>query len=178
MRKKLSVLCTTFLLPLLMTVPTFAADSSFSDVAPDAPYAESIAYLVEHGITNGIGADTFSPDAPVTIRQWSVMLCRAYGLPIEGDTWEEMSYVAMVEAYSHGWMYSSIFSAPETQMCRGALYDSAFAAAGMESSWFSCCNLTFRLMLIAIRRKIALKKSIKNKSVILITKYPCKTRLV
>lgn len=38
MRKKLSVLCTTFLLPLLMTVPTFVADSSFSDVAPDAPY--------------------------------------------------------------------------------------------------------------------------------------------
>ena len=151
MRKKLSVLCTTFLLPLLMTVPTFAADSSFSDVAPDAP---------------------------VTVRQWSVMLCRAYGLPIEGDTWEEMSYVAMVEAYSHGWMYSSIFSAPETQMCRGALYDSAFAAAGMESSWFSCCNLTFRLMLIAIRRKIALKKSIKNKSTMLITKYPCKTRPV
>lgn len=129
--EKLSVLCTTFLLPLLMTVPTFAADSSFSDVAPDAPYAESIAYLVEHGITNGTDADTFSPDAPVTVRQWSVMLCRAYGLPIEGDTWEEMSYVAMVEAYSHGWMYSSIFSAPETQMCRGALYDSAFAAAGI-----------------------------------------------
>ena len=102
-----------------MTVLAFAADSPFSDVAPDAPYAESIAYLVEHGITNGTG------------RQWSVMLCRAYGLPIEGDTWEEMSYVAMVEAYSHGWMYSSIFSAPETQMCRGALYDSAFAAAGI-----------------------------------------------
>lgn len=64
MRKKLSVLCTTFLLPLLMTVLAFAADSPFSDVAPDAPYAESIAYLVEHGITNGTGADTFSPDAP------------------------------------------------------------------------------------------------------------------
>lgn len=93
-----------------MTVLAFAADSPFSDVAPDAPYAESIAYLVEHGITNGTGADTFSPDAPVTVCQWSVMLCRAYGLPIEGDTWEEMSYVAMVEAYSHGWMYSSIFS--------------------------------------------------------------------
>ena len=60
MRKKLSVLCTTFLLPLLMTVLAFAADSPFSDVAPDAPYAESIAYLVEHGITNGTGADTFS----------------------------------------------------------------------------------------------------------------------
>ena len=95
MQKKLSVLCTTFLLPLLMTVLAFAADSPFSDVAPDAPYAESIAYLVEHGITNGTGADTFSPDAPVTVRQWSVMLCRAYGLTIEGDTWEEMSYVAL-----------------------------------------------------------------------------------
>lgn len=102
----------------LHDIPTAPADDRssvcggqpLSDVAPDAPCAESIAYLVEHGITNGTGADTFSPDAPVTVCQWSVMLCRAYGLPIEGDTWEEMSYVAMVEAYSHGWMYSSIFS--------------------------------------------------------------------
>lgn len=84
MRKKLSVLCTTFLLPLLMTVLAFAADSPFSDVAPDAPYAESIAYLVEHGITNGTGADTFSPDAPVTVRQWSVMLYLALCMEGEG----------------------------------------------------------------------------------------------
>ena len=45
MRKKLSVLCTTFLLPLLMTVLAFAADSPFSDVAPDAPYAESLSLI-------------------------------------------------------------------------------------------------------------------------------------
>ena len=70
MQKKLSVLCTTFLLPLLMTVLAFAADSLFSDVAPDAPYAESIAYLVEHGITNGTGADTFSPDGHAMPRLW------------------------------------------------------------------------------------------------------------
>ena len=131
MRKKLSVLCATFLLSLLLTVPAFAADSSFSDIPADAPYAESVACLVEQGITNGTGADTFSPDAPMTVRQWSVMLCRAYDLPIAGNTWEEISYNAMVEAYSHGWMYSSIFSAPDTQMCRGALYDSAFSAAGV-----------------------------------------------
>lgn len=133
MRKKLSVLCATFLLSLLMTVSAFAADSSFSDVAPDAPYAESVAYLVEQGITNGTGADTFSPNTPLTVRQWSVMLCRAYDLPIAGETWTDLSYNAMVEAYSHGWMYSSIFSMPETQMCRGALYDSAFAAAGIPA---------------------------------------------
>ena len=39
----------------------------------------------------------------------------------------------------------------------------------MERNWFSCCNLAFRLMLIAIKRKIALKKSIKNKRAMLIT---------
>ena len=112
MRKKLSVLYTTFLLPLLMTVLAFAADIPFSDVAPDAPYAESIAYLVEHGITNGTDADTFSPDAPVTVRQWSVMLCRAYGLPIEGDTWEEMSYVAL----SHRLCVAVLFVSSESRL--------------------------------------------------------------
>ena len=131
MRKKLSVLCATFLLSLLMTVSAFAADVSFADVPADAPYAESVAFLVEQGITTGTGSDTFSPDTSLTVRQWSVMLCRAYDLPIEGETWETLSYNAMVEAYSHGWMNYSIFASPDTRMCRGALYDSAFAAAGI-----------------------------------------------
>lgn len=132
MRKKLSVLCTTFLLSLLMTVSAFAAGVSFADVPADAPYAESVAFLVEQGITNGTGADTFSPDAPMTVRQWSVMLCRAYDLPIEGETWETLSYNAMMKAYHCGWMNYSIFSAPDIRMCRGALYGSAFAAAGVH----------------------------------------------
>ena len=110
--------------------PTTVDTKSKDYIVVDGVY-HTYLYITGYGITNGTGADTFSPDTPVTVRQWSVMLCRAYGLPIEGDTWEEMSYVAMVEAYSHGWMYSSIFSAPETQMCRGALYDSAFAATGI-----------------------------------------------
>lgn len=131
MRKKLSIFCATLLLSLLMTVPAFATDSSFSDVAPDAPYAESVAYLVEHGINNGTGADTFSPDAPMTVRQWSVMLCRAYDLPIEGETWENLSYNAMAQAYRQGWLYETIFAFPYTQMCRGALYASAFCTAGV-----------------------------------------------
>lgn len=131
MRKKLSVLCATFLLSLLMTVSAFAADVSFADVPADAPYAESVAFLTEQGITNGTGSDTFSPDAPLTVRQWSVMLCRAYDLPIEGETWADLSYNAMVETYHHGWMNYSIFASPDTRMCRGALYDSAFAAAGI-----------------------------------------------
>lgn len=130
--KIMPTLLLSVLFSLILSVSAFAAEPTFRDIAADAPYAESVTYLVEHGITNGTGADTFSPDAPMTVRQWSVMLCRAYDLPIEGNTWADLSYNAMVEAYNHGWMYSSIFSAPEMQMCRGALYDSALCAAGVS----------------------------------------------
>ena len=39
---------------------------------------ESVMYLAEHEITQGTGNGCFSPDAPVTVRQWAMMLCRAY----------------------------------------------------------------------------------------------------
>lgn len=133
--KKMFQKTRSLLLALLLTMAlpanAFAACVTFSDVAESDACYESVMYLAEQGITNGTGSDTFSPDAPLTVRQWSVMLCRAYDLSIEGETWETLSYNAMVEAYSHGWMNYTIFSAPDAQMCRGALYDSAFAAAGI-----------------------------------------------
>lgn len=129
--KMIPVLLLSVLFSLILSVSAFAAEPVFLDVAADVPYAESVAFLVEHGITNGTGADTFSPTASMTVRQWAVMLCRAYDLPVAGETWADLSYNAMVEAYHRGWLYSTIFSAPDTLMCRGALYDSAFAAAGV-----------------------------------------------
>lgn len=131
MFQKTRLLLLALLLTMALPANASAACVAFSDVAESDACYESVMYLAEEGITNGTGTDTFSPDAPMTVRQWSVMLCRAYDLPIEGETWEEVSYNAMVEAYSHGWMYSSIFSAPDTLMCRGAIYDSAFAPAGV-----------------------------------------------
>ena len=135
--KKMFQKTRSLLLALLLTMALPANASaacvtfSFSDVAESDACYESVIYLAEEGITNGTGSDTFSPDAPLTVRQWAVMLCRAYDLSIEGETWTDLSYNAMVETYHHGWMNYSIFASPDTRMCRGALYDSAFAAAGI-----------------------------------------------
>ena len=75
MRKKLTVCCTAFLLALSLTVPALAASGAFQDVPETADCYESVMYLAEHEITQGTGNGCFSPDAPVTVRQWAVMLC-------------------------------------------------------------------------------------------------------
>ena len=53
------------------------------------------------------------------------MLCGAYL-----DTSAESGYVA--EAYRRGWLPVTAVTAPESRLCRGALYQSAFAAAGLH----------------------------------------------
>ena len=50
--------------------------ASFDDVAADAYYAEAVAWAAENEITTGTGADTFSPDAPVTRAQAVTFLYR------------------------------------------------------------------------------------------------------
>ena len=67
------------LLAFTLIVPASAAEYSFSDVPADSPWYESVAYIAERGITIGTGEGQYSPDTPITTRQWAVMLCRAYG---------------------------------------------------------------------------------------------------
>ena len=43
--------------------------SSFSDVAPDAYYADAVSWAVSESITAGTGNNNFSPDAPCTRAQ-------------------------------------------------------------------------------------------------------------
>lgn len=50
--------------------------SSFYDVAADAYYANAVTWAVTNGITNGIGSDTFSPDAAVSRAQAVTFLWR------------------------------------------------------------------------------------------------------
>ena len=69
-----------FALVLILPNTASAACKGFADVPEDAACYESVTYLAEHGITKGTEANTFSPAQPVTVRQWAVMLCRAYGL--------------------------------------------------------------------------------------------------
>lgn len=130
MRKKLTVLCAAVLLAMLLTISASAAAPHFEDVSADTPYAESILYLADHGITNGTDSRLFSPNAPVTTRQWAVLLCRAYGLETDGMTWAELGQNAVTQVYQKGWMEATALSA-SMRMCRGAFYKSAFAVAGI-----------------------------------------------
>ena len=130
MRKKLTVLCTAVLLTMLLTISASAAVPRFEDVSADTPYAESILYLADHGITNGTNSGLFSPNAPITTRQWAVLLCRAYGLEADGAPWTELGQNAIMQVYQKGWLEAMALSAP-MRMCRGAFYKSAFAVAGV-----------------------------------------------
>ena len=120
------------LLAFTLIVPASAAEYSFSDVPADSPWYESVAYIAERGITIGTGEGRYSPDAPITTRQWAVMLCRAYERTdvLAGDS-GNFGSACLAEAYRCGWLSMEAVTNPDTQMCRGALYQSAFAAIGL-----------------------------------------------
>lgn len=65
-------------------------------------------------------------DSPVTVRQWAMMLC---GACLNGGSTEGNDCVT--EAYRRGWLSVNAVIAPDTLLCRGTLYQSAFAAAGL-----------------------------------------------
>ena len=57
--------------------PEAGGRTNFTDVPADAPYTDAVAWAVAEGITNGTGADTFSPNATCTRAQIVTLLCRA-----------------------------------------------------------------------------------------------------
>ena len=121
MQKKLTAFCAVLLLIMLLTVSASAAAPHFEDVSADTPFADSILYLADCGITNGTDSHLFSPDAPITTHQWAVMLCRAYGLETSGTTWTELGQSAIRQVHQKRWMEATAISASDTQICRGAL---------------------------------------------------------
>ena len=106
----------------ICVVPVNAA-SGFTDVAKDSPWYESVTYLAEQGITNGVGNQRYAPDEQITVSQWATMLCRAF------DQGREIS---LARAYHNGWLSVSAVMAPDSAVCRGELYQSAFAAGGVQ----------------------------------------------
>ena len=127
-RRTALAVCTLVLVLILPTAAS-AACTGFDDVPETADCYESVMYLAEHEITQGTGNGCFSPDAPVTVRQWAMMLCRAYDVKVEGSSWSDLSQSAVEQAYRKGWLNETALSAPNIQLCRGALLKSAFAAA-------------------------------------------------
>lgn len=59
------------------------------------------------------------------------MLCRAYGLETSDDTCAELGRSAKERVCQKGWLNVAALSTTDTKMCRGALYESALAAAGV-----------------------------------------------
>ena len=104
-----------------------AAEPIFQDVSADSPWYEGIAYAAENGITLGTGDNNFSPDAAITIRQWAVMICRAYGKEIPEAADSPFGQAQLNLAYKEGWLSMSAMLEPDMEMCRSAVYDSAFA---------------------------------------------------
>ena len=96
---------------------------------PNNEAYESVIYLAECEIAAGTGNDCFSPEQLITVEQWAVMLCRAYGVETIGDSWQDVGRSSVVEAYRQGWLNETALSAPRSPMCRSVLVESTFAAA-------------------------------------------------
>ena len=127
-RRTALAVCTLVLAVTLSTAAS-AACTGFDDVPESADCYESVIYLAKCEIAAGTGNDCFSPEQLITVEQWAVMLCRAYGAETIGDSWQDVGRSSVVEAYRQGWLNETALSAPRSPMCRSVLVESAFAAA-------------------------------------------------
>ena len=119
----------TLVLALILPTAASAVCTRIDDVPDTADCYESVMYLAECEIAAGTGNDCFSPEQLITVEQWAVMLCRAYGAETIGYSWQDVGRSSVAEAYRKGWLNETALSAPNIQLCRGALLNSAFAAA-------------------------------------------------
>ena len=79
MKKRLLPMLLATAMAFSVAVPTLAAD--YSDVAPDAWYADAVAYMTDAGLMNGVGGDKFAPDGAFTRAQLATVLYRMAGSP-------------------------------------------------------------------------------------------------
>ena len=121
-RKKMFAMLLILAALAICVVPAGAA-SGFTDVAADSPWYESVSYLEEQGIINGVGKQRYAPDETITIKQWAAMLCRVFDGEQEN---------CLTKAYHNGWLSTCAVMTPDSAVCRGELYQSAFAASGVQ----------------------------------------------
>lgn len=111
-----------------LAAPAFAAGCAFSDVPPGSQWHESVEYLVGQGVSLGTGNSCYSPDAPITVRQWAVMVCRAQKTEVLQEKPEQFGMSCVQYGVQEGWLEPTAAERPDLPMCRGALYHSAFHA--------------------------------------------------
>ena len=61
--------------------PAVKDPADFSDVSADSWYADSVAWAVKQGVVQGVSAQHFSPDTPMTRQDLAVILWRYAGAP-------------------------------------------------------------------------------------------------
>lgn len=128
-KKGFSAVLLTLIISTLLPISAFAASDSFSDVPEASPFYESVTYLASHGITYGKGNNRYAPGTPITVRQWATMLCRV--LDKEDVLADPASYggdACIKQGYADGWLNLTAIAAPDSRLCRYAIYESGFAA--------------------------------------------------
>ena len=129
--RKIKFISILLVLSMLLTVPVFAFSTGFTDVSEKATYAEAVSYLADAGILRGTASGRFSPNEKITVSQWATMLCRAFDTEPEGVSWQEVGANAVQIAIRSGWLEPTAISDANGLICRGELYRTAFAAAGI-----------------------------------------------
>lgn len=128
-KKGFSAVLLTLIISTLLPISAFAASDSFSDVPEASPFYESVTYLASHGITYGKGNNRYAPGTPITVRQWATMLCRV--LDKEDVLADPAGYggdACIKQGYADGWLNLTAIAAPDSRLCRYAIYESGFAA--------------------------------------------------
>ena len=131
-KKGFSAVLLTLIISTLLPISAFAASDSFSDVPEASLFYESVTYLASHGITYGMGNSRYAPDTPITVRQWATMLCRV--LDKEDVLADPAGYggdACIKQGYADGWLNLTAIAAPDSRICRYAIYESGFAAFGI-----------------------------------------------
>ena len=129
--RKIKFISILLVLSMLLTVPAFAFSTGFTDVSEKATYAEAVSYLADAGILRGTASGRFSPNERITVSQWATMLCRAFDAEPEGVSWQEAGTNAIQTAIRSSWLEPTAISDANGLICRGELYRTAFAAAGI-----------------------------------------------
>ena len=81
--------------------PAVKAESTFTDVAANAWYADAVNWAAEKGYVSGVGDGKFAPDASVTREQMALILYRYAGSPdASGMAQKEFADSSSVSAYA------------------------------------------------------------------------------
>ena len=129
--RKIKFISILLVLSMLLTVPVFAFSTGFTDVSEKATYAEAVSYLADAGILRGTASGRFAPNEKITVSQWATMLCRAFDAEPESTSWQEASANAVQIAVRSGWLDPTVVGDENGFICRGELYRTTFAAAGI-----------------------------------------------